>query len=193
MSAFAPVKQLVTKGQGISLNSADVCEKLQEQCPGINFDRGGRQNLWHPQIDQIQGVFYYALHICSMDRGVMPPYPVLEVESRLAKTTVEHALKQDIPLLSLDKFTDPKNPHIHEHTFGYAMLNEHTGTRKIGWRDTFRKLLNANLPGITKQWIEETFKVPMDWYISKEDLKAELNPQLAQKPLTEGGIVVARS
>lgn len=142
-----------------SINAVDFVAKLAAACPGLHADVAGRHGLWSPRQMEFQGLFYFAKHICGMDRGVMPEWPEMEWEEEMVRVPVEVAAREDIPLFSLDAVgaVDPQSANC-----GFAMRPTSQKILKVGWRDTMHKVLRAKLPGITKHFLETTFRVSLD-------------------------------
>jgi len=61
---------------GQTLQEDAVKSALLRLQPELHFDLGGRHNIWHPYKETRQSVFYRGRHICSMDRGTLPEFPI---------------------------------------------------------------------------------------------------------------------
>lgn len=160
-----------TKRKGKVLDASVIAMKLTDRCPGMNFDWGGRHNIALPRQREFQGVFYYAKHICGMDRGHVPEFPEWYCHNQLVSVPLDAALREDFPILSMDS---QGNPNIDEHTNAFAVRKTPQRVLKIGWRELFLRLVNARLPGITPAWLGKTFGVPMDWLKSGEEKPMKL-------------------
>ena len=55
---------------------------LQSLNPGVHFDMGACLNIYHPNMDIWQGVFFRGKHVGSMDRGWIPEYNVYDMVRR---------------------------------------------------------------------------------------------------------------
>lgn len=149
-----------------NLDAADVAQRLRERCPGLLFDILGNQGRWSPRQKEFQGVQYLSRHICGMDRGRMPEWPEWAVKRGLVRTSMGRAMREDLPILSFDPFA-PKDPNP-ETAWCMSMLEVPDRIIKIGWRETFRRILDAGLPGLTKTWLEQEFRISLQWYGSPE-------------------------
>jgi len=149
----APAK---TSTRGI--DSVVFVQRLAERCPGIHVDIAGRQNIWTPRQDEFMGLFYWQKHICGMDRGIMPEHPEWEWTEEMVRVPVEVAARDDIPLLSLDGINCPDHQMA---TCGFAMRPTQSKVIKVGWRDTMQRVIRASLPGLTRLWLQSTFRVDL--------------------------------
>jgi hypothetical protein len=61
---------------GHSLQDTELKKVLQELNPGIHFDMGANLNLYHPKIEQWQGIFFNGTHASSMQRGTIPEFNI---------------------------------------------------------------------------------------------------------------------
>jgi hypothetical protein len=84
---------------------------LLRLCPDLHFDMGGNLGLYHPRIEEWQGVFHLGRHICSMSRGVIPEYDVWALDKFNQKshvlrigwrTTFEHMTRKEVPGVTWD-------------------------------------------------------------------------------------------
>lgn len=148
----------------LALDASTVASTLAEQTPGLHFDLGGRHNFWHPEQQKWQAVKYFSRHICSMDRGAMPQWPVWRTKEELVPVPLDYALAhEDFPILDIPLAKDPNIPIMHPAMKALVMRPRFDEVDKIGWAEVFYHLLKANLPGITRAWLQHTFNVPMDW------------------------------
>ena len=83
---------------GTTLDSATVERGLKELCPSLHFDMGAKLGIWHPKIQDRQGVFYNGGHICSMDRGVIPEYKLWSVSESVVEVDWAEADKDDVSI-----------------------------------------------------------------------------------------------
>jgi len=52
---------------------------LKELCPDVHFDMAAALNIWHPRIDEWQGIYVNGRHVGSMDRGSIPEFTIYEL------------------------------------------------------------------------------------------------------------------
>lgn len=86
----APALSAGVGGSGISdmssfgetLDEFHIKKTLRSMNPGMHFDMGACLNLYHPRMDEWQGVFYNGEHICAMDRGVIPEYDIWRLDPK---------------------------------------------------------------------------------------------------------------
>lgn len=166
---------------GHGLSSATVEAGLRELNPEIKFDLGGTHSLWHPYIDTRQGVYYRELHICSMDRGIIPEFKVWETKKKVVPIPWSEADREDASIryetLSPDTpgyedlkilaatGSDPEyilrgDAVLKCQAYGYAMASKRC--LRVGWRHTFERLISAGIPGVTRQALAEKFGVDMN-------------------------------
>ena len=166
---------------GQALNSAVVEAGLRELNPEIQFDLGARHDLWHPYIETRQGVYYRELHICSMDRGIIPEFKVWETKKRIVQIPWSEADREDASIkyetlpTSTPGYEDLKilaatgsdpeymlrNDSVLKcQAYGYEMASKRC--MRVGWRHTFERILSAGVPGITRQALSEKFSVDMN-------------------------------
>ncbi len=147
----------------------------------MHFDLGARFGLWHPYADTRQGVYYRELHICSMDRGVIPEFKVWETQKRIVPIPWAQADREDASIkyevLPLDtpnyqdllvlaeSGADPEymlrdGKVLKCQCFGYEMASKRCV--RVGWRHTFERILAAGVPGVTRPALSEKFSVDMN-------------------------------
>ena len=141
-----------------SLDSAVVVSRLEDKIPGIRADIGGKTNRWHPGIGDFQGLYYNDRHICSMDRGRMPMWPIWSTTQGDVQVPIDYALAHDdFPVVeSYDGSTYWDDSYMA--SVQRPVLDDVT---RIGWAEVFYQLIKRGY--VTKQWIEAMFGVPMDW------------------------------
>lgn len=165
-----PVVGEISEGavpRGRTLDPADVIEKLAERCPGVNADWGARHNIWHPDIETKQGVFYYHRHICSMDREPLRQWPEWEVSEELVEVPIAHALlHDDLPIVLLNEHGEDDITN-QDTAFVFRMKPERV--KHIGWAELFYRLLAYGLPSIDRTWLERTFAVSLEWMNSMNE------------------------
>ena len=59
---------------GKSLDSTLIERGLMELCPDIHFDLAACIGQWHPGILYRKGVYHKGLHVCGLDRGIVPEF-----------------------------------------------------------------------------------------------------------------------
>jgi len=140
---------------GHTLDSADVIAKLAKACPGIHADWGGRLGLWHPRIEERQGLFYYHKHICGMDRGVLRQWPEWSACEEMVEVDMAYAITHDdMPVCMGACDEDSPLPDT-------ALVYRSKPDRclHLGWAELFFQLTKRNLPNIDRRFLERTFKV----------------------------------
>ncbi len=166
---------------GHTLSSAVIEAGLRDLNPELHFDLGARFGLWHPYIDTRQGVYYRELHLCSMDRGVVPEFKVWETKKRIVPIPWSEADREDASIQY--EVLDPSTPGYEDlkilattgsdpeymlrgeavlkcQAYGYEMASKRC--IRVGWRHTFERLLAAGIPGITRPALAEKFAVDMN-------------------------------
>lgn len=167
--------------EGRSFDSAALEQGLRELCPGLHFDMGARLGLPHPLIQDRQGVFYDGRHICSMDRGIVPEKKQWTVVRARVPGTLADIDDEDASIRFhvvspeaegyadlVDEVRRGKNETMTLRADGHLVRWEIIVTRKtlgrvvrVGWRHTFERLIQANLPGITRKTLEMRFQVDL--------------------------------
>jgi hypothetical protein len=156
---------------GQSLSAAAVESGLRELNAEIHFD-----------IDTRQGVYYRELHICSMDRGIVPEFKVWETKKRIVEIPWSEADREDASITY--EVVSPTEPDYQDNfeiglsgsdprysvrdglvllrhkCLGYEMASKRC--LRVGWRHTFERLLAAGVPGVTRQALSEKFSVDMN-------------------------------
>lgn len=160
-----------TKRKGNFLDANDIALKLEKKCFGLHVDWGGRHNILLPRQNEFQGVFYFAKHICGMDRGYVPEFPEWLCKSSIASVPLDEAMRNDFPILSMDS---KGKTNVDEHTNAFIEKKVPYRVSKVGYRELFKRLLNQKLPGITAGWLAKTFRVPMEWAAGGEEAPMSL-------------------
>lgn len=174
--------------EGKTLDSAIIERGLLELCPDLQFDLGSKLSDWRPTLaighkkhgKLRQGVAYRGRHICAMDRGLVPEFKQWSVITRLVPVGWEEAEKDDVSLQTQvipktsDEYVDcilkcmakeqgyeyrPDGAIIRYTPMAYRKVRG--GVIMVGWRHTFERLINANLPGLTRSAIAQKFAVDM--------------------------------
>lgn len=74
---------------GVPMSEDKIKKGLRELNSSIHFDVGGRKDIYHPNIENWQGIFYNLKHLGAMDRGVVPEYTVWHVNKRGEVTQID--------------------------------------------------------------------------------------------------------
>ena len=74
---------------GESLIEVDFKKGLQELNSYIHFDLGAAHNMGHPQIENLQGVWFKGKHIGSMGRGILSEYHVYYIRRNTVTGSME--------------------------------------------------------------------------------------------------------
>ncbi len=165
---------------GRTLDSTTIEKGLKELCPDLRFDVGTKLGAWHPHQKIRQGVFWHETHICSMDRGLVPEFKQWNVVTKMVPVGWEEADKEDVSLQSKVIRQDSTEYvdailHLMNKENGYEMRPDGAiikfspvAMRKmqgrivlVGWRHTFERIINRNLPGLTRSAIAQKFGVDM--------------------------------
>jgi len=64
---------------GHTIHESVLKRGLRELCPDVHFDMGAALGIWHPRIDEWQGIFVNGRHIGSMDRGDIPEFTIYQI------------------------------------------------------------------------------------------------------------------
>lgn len=180
---------------GRTIDAAIIEKELIELCPDMHFDAGTKKGEWHPYQAVRQGVFWHGQHVCSMDRGLVPEFKQWTVISHIVPVGWEEADKEDVSIQlevippSSGEFLDAAL-HMMNRTTGYeyrpdgAIIKYTPVARRktrgrvalLGWRHTFERIINRNLPGLTRGKIAEKFGVDMNIYfgVPKNELYSAL-------------------
>lgn len=180
---------------GRTIEAAVIERGLRELCPEIHCDPTTKLGAWHPYQLTRQGVFWHGQHVCSMDRGLVPEFKQWTVITRMVPVGWEEADKDDVSMQSQvitaasDEFPEAAL-HIMNRTVGYEMRPDGAIIRftpvarrrvqgrvaLLGWRHTFERVINRNLPGLTRAAIAAKFGVDMLLYagVPKHELYAAL-------------------
>jgi len=151
--------------QGIELHMDTVARILAETYPGFHADLGARHRIWHPEIGLEQGLYYYHRHISTMDRGFSPQWPVWSMIEEPVEVGLDYAIRhEDFPTVMLWPGEEPEvKPDGSQ--IATVLRPRPDCVQMVGWAEVFwRVLKKLNLPGLTKGWIQQQFRVPMDWY-----------------------------
>jgi len=73
---------------GETMHEDRLKDGLKSLNPDIHFDMGGNLDIYHPRIDDWQGVFVNGRHICSMGRGTLPEYDVWHLDNEGERTHI---------------------------------------------------------------------------------------------------------
>jgi hypothetical protein len=154
---------------------------LRELNADIHFDMGAALNQWHPLIESRTGVFYHGIHLVSMDRGIIPEYKlfnvgVMQQPAEWADADKEGAsIKYEVVPPWVEGYHDMraiaescKDPGLQLDQYGrvqkrWVVMDKKVRGRciRVGWRHTFERLVNSNIPGITRKSLSEKFGVDM--------------------------------
>ncbi len=165
---------------GKTLDSSVIEKGLMELCPDLRFDVATKRGAWHPKQATRQGIFWHETHICSMDRGLVPEFKQWSVVNKLVEVGWEQADKDDVSLQTrVIPAADPayldaalklmaKENGYEMRPDGAIIKYTPVAMRKmqgliilVGWRHTFERLINRNLPGLTRSAIAQKFGVDM--------------------------------
>lgn len=155
---------------GHTIEDSEIKRVLRELNPDFHFDLGGKHGIWHPRQDQLQGVFFRGQHVCSMDRGMVPEFPLWSLRKervRVPETDVGTA--EEFPSFEV-KYDAQGNAH----RTGFVFVSKEVKDQIlfVGWRHTFRRILQKNKPGVTKAALEREFRI-------------DLTPRLIDEPEVE--------
>lgn len=167
---------------GRTIDSSVIQQGLRELNPGIHFDMGAKLGLEHPYQAIRQGVFYEGRHLCSMDRGLVPEYKQWQCAETWAPCGLSDWDKDDSVKLSWEVvspmtpgYIDLCNEVLKGKHESYSIRNDgqllHLSAKKrqivigrvvwVGWRHTFEKILQNDIPGVTRSSIAAKFGVDM--------------------------------
>jgi hypothetical protein len=165
---------------GRLLDETTVKMGLRELCPDIHFDMATNLNGWHPSQSLRQGVFWHGQHVCSMDRGMIPEFKQWTVITKYVPVGWEEADKEDVSIstqvipMTSEEYRDALL-HVMAKDTGYEWRPDGAIIRytpmayrkvqgrvaMVGWRHTFERIINRNLPGLTRSAIASKFGVDM--------------------------------
>lgn len=162
---------------GQTIDEALIRSALIEMNGDFHFDLGAAHGIWHPQIDNRQGVFHKGAHICSMDRGMVPEVPIWTMKrERVRVPAHEVGVHDDFPSFEV-QWADGKPQQT---GFAFVTRPERDQIIFVGWRHTFRQIIRARVPGVTQQKIELKFGIDLGPKpgIQDEEIPEEERPQL---------------
>ena len=165
---------------GKTLDSAVIEKGLKELCPDLHFDVATKRGAWHPRQKTRQGVFFNETHICSMDRGLVPEFKQWGVVEKEAEVGWDEADKEGVTMkIRVIKPWEPEHLdaslRLMAKEVGYEMRPDGAIIKSwpvkigkgqgrvelVGWRHTFERIINRNLPGLTRSAIAAKFGVDM--------------------------------
>lgn len=184
--------------RGRDLDSAVIQRGLIELNKDIHFDAATKLGAWHPYQATRQGVFYHGIHICSMDRGIVPEFKQWSVVTKYVPVGWDEADKDDVNIQHHVIY--PKDQgymdaliHVMNKDMGWeyrpdGAIVEYTPVAyrkvrgkvvQVGWRHTFERIISKDLPGLTRRAIGEKFGVDMLKFPvgSPQELVAELTEE----------------
>jgi len=117
----------------------------------------------------MQGLFYFHQHLCGLDRGIAPQWPVWDTEEGLQEVPLSYAVThEDFPVLNVNACETTQDDFDAADT-AFVMRAQLTDVNKIGWAEVFWRLLHFNLPGITREYLETRFNISMAWMDQMND------------------------
>jgi len=138
-------------GRGIPADN--IKRGLKELNPDFAFDIGGRKNLWHPDIEFAQGVFFgppgNERHICGMDRDVCPEFSAWTHVEEWAQVPFHEVRPGETCFISPSGLPTVKRA-VQDKCIQY------------GWRYTLGCIISANIYGCNKQALESKFGISLD-------------------------------
>lgn len=167
---------------GKTFDSSVIEQGLRELNRDFHFDAATKHGAWHPYQDSRQGVFYHGQHLCSMDRGIVPEYKQWGVSSpRKMEVPWSEADKDDVTVEfrtldpTMEGYEDllevarkGKDPRYVLRADGILCEYKPMAIRQVparvvlvGWRHTFERILQRDIPGVTRQSLSEKFGVDM--------------------------------
>lgn len=162
------------------MDAAVIQRGLMELQPDLHFDAATKMGAWHPNQAMRQGVFYHGIHICAMDRGIVPEFKQWSVVRRLIPIGWEEADAEDASMQH--RIIRPSDPDFLDaalacmnKTLGYqyrpdgciavytpmAYRKVRGKVVQVGWRHTFERLIHADIPRLTRMAIAAKFEVDM--------------------------------
>ena len=165
---------------GKTIDSSVIEKGLLEINGDLRFDVATRQGAWHPSQKVRQGVFWHETHIASMDRGIVPEFKQWSVVERVVEVDWSQADKDDVSIQTEVVPTTSEEYvnallHIMAKDVGWEFRPDGAivkltpvAKRKmqgriiwLGWRHTFERIINRNLPGLTRSAIATKFGVDL--------------------------------
>jgi hypothetical protein len=157
---------------------------MLELCPDLQFDIAGAHGLIHPYIAERVGVFYNGIHICAMDRGMVPEFKIWTVKKALVPISLSEAHAKCLPIQFMEilpgseyydmgkekahkgddawNYDPEKNRLLRYQAFEWREAVDRI--ERVGWRHTFERLIAARIDGITRESIGKKFGVDMNVY-----------------------------
>ena len=165
---------------GKTIDASVIQKGLLELNGDLRFDVATKRGAWHPNQALRQGVFWHETHICAMDRGLVPEFKQWSVVTRLVEVDWAQADKDDVSIQTrtirkADPDYVPALLHVWAKDLGWELRPDGVimqltpvAPRKmqgrvvmVGWRHTFERIINRNLPGLTRSAIAAKFGVDM--------------------------------
>lgn len=162
------------------MDAAVIQRGLRELQPDLHFDFATKHGGWHPQQALRQGVFYHGIHICSMDRGIVPEFKQWSVVRKLVPVGWEEADGEDVSMQH--RLIPPGDPAfldaalaVMRQELGYqyrpdGCIVQYTPVAyrkargrvvQVGWRHTFERIIHADIPRLSRLAIGAKFEVDM--------------------------------
>lgn len=143
------------------LDSHVIVQSLHALDSGFHSDPGARLNIYHPEMDEKQGLYYWSKHVASMDRGMTPQWPEWWTKEELVPVSLDYALRhEDFPVLDIKPGGDMS---LQESDTAYILRPRVDRVRRIGWAEVFWRVLNLHLPHVRPWHLAAAFRVPMAW------------------------------
>lgn len=148
---------------GTTLNEFQIQSALRRLNPDMNFDWSSRLNLVQIKKHRLQGIWWKNKHICSMDRGQIPQAPIWSTKREFMRVKYEDATTSE----RIDPMYSEEVEYLVDGTqkpTGYVYVNREVKDDLlfIGWQATLRKVLNHNIPGVTRAALERELGVTID-------------------------------
>ena len=64
---------------GEMMHESKLKRGLMALNPDVHFDLGAAHNIYHPRIEEWQGIFLRGRHLGTMDRGLIPEFTIYEM------------------------------------------------------------------------------------------------------------------
>jgi hypothetical protein len=174
----------IERDWGKQIESSVLETGLRSLQPDLHFDMGPKLGMYHPWMKTRQGVYYLGMHICSMDRGLVPEFRVwttgpMEVPVSIHDMADEEvSLRYEILPVTTPGYLDIKSEALSGRCVdaivradgqvmrlrAYRTKNLPSRIVLVGWRHTFEGILQYKVPGITRQNLGTTFGVDMFRY-----------------------------
>ncbi len=153
-----------TSWLGRTLDDALIKRGLMQLDPGFHFDVGGNLNIWHPYQSERQGVWHLGKHLCSMDRGIVPEFPLWStVRERVTLPACELRFSEVTDPLTFWETVTGEDGQEMQTGFASVIRERRDKILRVGWRHTLSQIAKKKIPRAGLFEIEAKFGVDLSF------------------------------